>query len=350
MSHFIKEAIIALKIKRLNRLYPCGFILPYLKTLNSVTLSPFLLFFSIITSLMLAMQKHNIVDCHHHLWDLQQQNHPWLLNEPKDIWIGDYQALCVDFLISDFKHASTKANIVKSVHIQALTQDPIKETAWLQAQSDELSLPSGIVFYADLSATNIEHIIQQHMKYKNVRGIRQIINEHNNPKFNMCPQHGLMRNKQWLKGFSLLAQYQLSFDLQCYDYQLPQASLLATQFPHTQIILNHMGMPIKRDSKSLDRWRYYLSDFAKNSNTAIKLSGLAMLDHPMNEALSQQMIQDAIAIFGWQRVVFGSNFPVDRLFHDYDDWFDLVSNAIASLNQTQQQAIWQHNAERLYRI
>lgn len=296
------------------------------------------------------MPRQNIIDCHHHLWDLSQQNHPWLLNEPKDIWIGDYQALCVDFLVPDFKHATTKTNIVKSVHIQALTEDPIKETAWLQAQSDESSLPSGIVFYADLSANNIEQIIQQHMRYKNVRGIRQIINEHTDPKFNMCSQHGLMKNEQWLKGFSLLEQYQLSFDLQCYDYQLPQASLLAAQFPDTQIILNHMGMPIKRDSKSLDYWRHYLNNFAKNNNTAIKLSGLAMLDHPMDRDICQQMLRDAIEIFGWQRVLFASNFPVDRLFHHYDDWFLLVSGSISHLTTHQQQAIWIDNAERLYRI
>lgn len=296
------------------------------------------------------MQKYNIIDCHHHLWDLKQGNHPWLLDKPKEIWIGDYSDLCVDFLVHDFKAATVKTNIIKSVHIQALTQDPIQETAWLQQQSEQWGLPNGIVFYADLSANNIEDIISQHKAYQNVRGIRQIINEHPDPRFNMCPQPGLMNNKQWLKGFSLLEQYQLSFDLQCYDYQLPQACLVAAQYPNTHIILNHMGMPIKRDPESLDHWRNYLIEFASNSNTAIKLSGLAMLNHPMDREISQTMIQDAITIFGWQRVIFGSNFPVDSLFHHYDDWFNLVLDATAHLSDAQQHAIWQNNAERLYRI
>ncbi|WP_299001907.1 amidohydrolase family protein [uncultured Shewanella sp.] len=296
------------------------------------------------------MQKHDIIDCHHHLWDLKQDNHPWLLDKPKEIWIGDYSDLCVDFLVPDFKAATAKTNIIKSVHIQALTQDPLQETAWLQQQSEQWGLPNAIVFYADLSASNIENVIVQHKAYQNVRGIRQIINEHPDPRFNMCPQAGLMQNEQWLKGFSLLEQYQLSFDLQCYDYQLPQASLIAAQYPNTRIILNHMGMPIKRDPESLNHWRNYLTEFASHNNTAIKLSGLAMLNHPMDRAISQTMVQDAISIFGWQRVVFASNFPVDSLFHHYDDWFDLVLEATAHLSDLERQAIWQHNAEHLYRI
>ncbi|WP_298773938.1 amidohydrolase [uncultured Shewanella sp.] len=296
------------------------------------------------------MQKQDLIDCHHHLWDLKQDNHPWLLDKPKEIWIGDYSDLCVDFLVHDFKSTTSKTNIIKSVHIQSLTQSSIKETAWLQAQSDKWELPNGIVFYADLSANNIEEVISQHKAYSNVRGIRQIINEHPDPRFNMCPQPELMKDKKWLNGFSLLAQYQLSFDLQCYDYQLPQASLVAAQYPNTNIILNHMGMPINRDQQSLNKWRDYLTEFASKSNTAIKLSGLAMLNHPMDKTISQKMIQDVIAIFGWQRVLFGSNFPVDSLFHHYDDWFELVLAAISPLSDVQQHAIWQDNAERLYRI
>ena len=192
-----------------------------------------------------------IIDTHHHLWDLETNRYPWLV-EPIEHFTGDYSSICKTYLISDLINEPSKHELVKSVHVQAEfdhDDDPVKETAWLQSVSegsDSKGLPNAIIGYADLADPGVENVLERHSEYNNTRGVRHMLNFDEDPslRFN---QHGdLMSNQQWLSGYRLLAKYGLSFDLQVWPWQLAESAKLAKSIPEVPIILDHTGMPLRR--------------------------------------------------------------------------------------------------------
>ena len=113
--------------------------------------------------------------------------------------------------------------------------------------------------------------------HRNVRGIRQILNWHPDPKKTYTPRD-LLADPTWEQGFALLRKYGLSFDLQIYPGQMQAAAQLASRHPDTLIILNHTGMPVDRDAAGLQAWRAGMQALAQQPNVVAKISGLAMLD------------------------------------------------------------------------
>src|SRR5262245_37376855 len=120
-----------------------------------------------------------IIDSHMHLWDLSN-SYEWLRRPDPNFerLIGNYDALRRNFLVPDYEALTHGYRVVKSVHIQALgfANNPVAETAWLQAQADQYGFPHGIVAFANLSDANVETTLRQHCTFANVRGIRMPLN------------------------------------------------------------------------------------------------------------------------------------------------------------------------------
>src|SRR5262245_39802579 len=119
-----------------------------------------------------------IVDAHHHLWDLERNHYPWLEAElDPDAAIGDYSGLRRSYLIEDFAADSEPAGVVRTVHVQAEwdPDDPVGETRWLQAVADRHGLPHGIVAAARLEDSRVDDVLEAHVAYSNMRGIRQML-------------------------------------------------------------------------------------------------------------------------------------------------------------------------------
>src|SRR5258706_1452439 len=128
------------------------------------------------------MKTMQIIDAHHHLWDLSANHYPWLLDPHTPRLYGDHGPICKDYLISDFIHDIGDQPVVKSVHVQSDhdPRDPVRETRWLQSVAEDKRNPRGyphaIVAAADLSADNAASILERHCEYPNIRGIRQPLN------------------------------------------------------------------------------------------------------------------------------------------------------------------------------
>ncbi|MDA8885939.1 hypothetical protein N9H96_04130, partial [Porticoccaceae bacterium] len=122
------------------------------------------------------MNSHpfRFIDTHHHLWDLEACDYPWLMAKGEQRFFGDPSPIQKNYLVSDFLNESTQYRPEKSVHIQVGTSksDSLKETQWLQEQNP---LPNAIVAFCDLSADNYEQQIDAQKAYSKVKGIRQII-------------------------------------------------------------------------------------------------------------------------------------------------------------------------------
>ncbi|WP_438392140.1 amidohydrolase family protein [Caballeronia sp. DA-9] len=294
-----------------------------------------------------------VVDPHIHLWDLKTHHYPWLANPGKS-FVGDARELKHDYLINDFLSETGPVQVLKIVHVDANhdPDDPVEETRWLQeiADNEGRGMPDAIVAGADLSAKNADEILAAHAAFRNTRGIRQILNVHSNPLYNYVRRH-FMRDAQWRKNFGLLKHYSMSFDLQLYPSQMHEAASLAQEHHEIQFIVNHAGMCVDRDpAEGKAQWRDGMRALAACPNVAVKISGLAMFDHAWTVESFRPYVLETIDVFGCDRSMFASNFPVDRLFASYEALWNAYAFLVKDFSDTEKEALFTSNAERIYRI
>jgi predicted TIM-barrel fold metal-dependent hydrolase len=297
------------------------------------------------------MAKRKIVDAHHHLWDLGRgYNYPWLQDTPSgDGMLGSLAPIARDYLLQDYRADTANYDVVGSVHIEAVPADPFVETRWLQKITSSEELPSGIVARVELHKPDAEKVIAEHLGFPKVRGVRHIVNWHENPKYTFT-DHDFLTDDAWLKGFRLLGKYKLSFDLQLYPAQMSDAVELARHNPETLIVVNHTGMPIERDGAGLARWRDGMMRLGAEPNVVAKISGLGMVDWRWSEASIQPFVLGVIDRFGVDRVMFGSNFPVDKLYSSFDTLYGSFESIVASFSESEKDQLFRDNALRHYRL
>ncbi len=301
------------------------------------------------------MVNHPIVDAHMHLWDLDKVRYPWL-TPPLPLGItGDVSPIAKTYLLDDYLRdaggESGKIRVAKVVHVEAGANptDSLQETRWLQGIADTRGYPQALVAHAELNAPNVEALLAEHASHRNVRGIRQILNWHPDPKKTYTPRD-LLADPAWERGFALLRKYDLSFDLQIYPGQMPAAAQLAARYPDTPIILNHTGMPVDRDAAGLQAWRAGMQALAQQPNVVVKISGLAMLDWHWTTQSLQPFVHESLELFGPARCLFASNFPVDRLFGAFARQYSAYQSLTATLSACERSQVFATNAERIYRI
>ena len=114
----------------------------------------------------------------------------------------------------------------------------------------------GIVGFCDLKSDNADIALQEHCKYENMRGIRQLLNYHpDKPHYSEVDSDNYLTNQKWQEGLSLLAKYNLSFDLHCLPRQMAAAYEVVKKFPNLQFILDHCGLPYEKDDVSKKLWK-----------------------------------------------------------------------------------------------
>ena len=295
-----------------------------------------------------------VVDPHIHLWDMKTHHYPWLAN-PGVSFVGDARELKHDYLLADLLREAGEIEILKVVHVEANHDpaDPVEETRWLQGLANEAEsrgMPNGIVAGVDLSAPNAAQGLEGHAAFANTRGIRQILNVHENKLFDYIGRH-LMRDSVWRENFALLRRYDMSFDMQIYPSQMDEAVALAQAHADTQFIINHAGMFVDRSSVAGYRaWRDGMRKLAGCPNVTVKLSGFAMFDHQWTVESLRPYVLETIDTFGVERAMFASNFPVDRLFGSYEDLWQAYASIVADASVAEKDALFRRNAERVYRI
>jgi predicted TIM-barrel fold metal-dependent hydrolase len=295
-----------------------------------------------------------VVDPHIHLWNLERLYYPWLVR-PTRTFMGEYASLSTTHGVEQFLADAAGVEVLKVVHVDAGHDpaDPVAETRWLQSLADRPEspgLPQGIVAYADLSAPDVERTLRAHLESPNLRGIRQILNVHPDPLYDYVGRH-YMREPGWRRGFGVLATCGLSFDLQLYPTQMPEAAQLAREHPDTTLIVNHAGMFVDRSSVAGWRaWRDGMRALAACPNVAVKISGLGMIDHHWTVESLRPYALETIDAFGVDRCMFASNFPVDRLYGSYVSLWQAYAAIVAGASPAEHDALFRHNAERIYRI
>jgi predicted TIM-barrel fold metal-dependent hydrolase len=301
---------------------------------------------------MSSQHRIPFVDAHVHLWDLRRIRYPWLappfsIDGPN----GDVSPIAHNYSLEDYRTDAQSWNVVGMVHVDAGAHpnDAALETTWLEAMAENQGLPSGIVAFAPLDSPSVERLLALHALGRRVRGVRQILNWHVNPQLTYMPRD-LTLDPAWQRGFGLLARYGLSFDLQAYPNQFAALAELVRRHPQTPVIINHTGMAVDRDAEGIARWRNGLRSLAALPNVFIKISGVGFVFKPWSLAQVRDYVREAIEIFGPYRVMFGSNFPTDKLFGSFDRTFNAYSEIVADFSVDERRDMFGCNADRIYRL
>ncbi len=294
-----------------------------------------------------------VVDAHQHFCDLERNYYPWL-SDPEQIPFryGDYSAIRRTYMPPDYRSDSAGNRIVATVHVEAEwdRRTPVAETRWLETVAAEHGLPSAIVGHAEPDRDDIEEVLAGHAASPLVRGIRHKPAAVSRPDEAPRGAAGSMDDPTWRAGYALLERFGMSYDLQTPWWHLPAAADLAADFPGIQIIVNHTGLPYDRSPEGLAGWRRALQTVAAKPNVALKISGLGRPGLPWTVEANGPVICDAIAIFGVDRCMFASNYPVDRLAGPFSTIFDGFRAAVAHMTHEEQRMLFHDNAVRLYRL
>ena len=297
------------------------------------------------------MKDIPIIDAHHHFWDLSLKKNPWL-NPNKQIPFryGDYKSICKNFLTSDYFKVSKNQNIVKTIHMETEwdPNDPIGETEWLHKLYELTGFPNAVVAQAWFDRNDIENVLENQSKFSLTRSIRHKPKSTKNPNKKLDNIKGSLNDPVFRRGYSLLKKYKLHFDLQTPWWHLNDATQLAKDFPDTIIILNHTGLPSDRSFDGLNQWRMNLEEFSEQPNTAIKISGICVPGKKWTVKLNKEIILDVINIFGYERCMFASNFPVDSLCATFDEIYNGFKNITAGLPKNEIQCLFHDNAIKYY--
>lgn len=292
----------------------------------------------------------DIVDAHHHLWDLAQP-YPWLQEAAGQLQVhGDDTAIRRDYLLADYLADAAPLRLVASVHVDAGAADALEEARWVQGLADGAGFPQAIVAGAALHDDGVADHLAALAELPNVRGVRHNLNWHPDPKLTYTDRPDLIADPAWLRGFARLAAHGFSFDLQVYPDQLADGARLAAAHPGTQIILDHAGMPLGRDLDTIRAWRKGLDLLAEEPNTAVKISGLGMTDHRWTVGSLRPLVLEVIEAFGVDRAMFASNFPVDSLYSTFAALYGAFDTITADFTTGERAALFAGTARRVYRI
>lgn len=347
-----------------------------------------------------------IVDAHVHQWDPYHTPHPARLAvklfgkypkildqvvrlaKPKDLinTVGLTDYITAPYLPADYKQDLGHYKVSDLVHVEAnwhhqKGQGVVEETRFIESLSftaQELKL-GALVATADPRDSNFKKILKLHKQNSShFRGIRRMGAFHEDKGIHAWTDDPeLYRNKKFLKGFELLARYNLSFDAWVYSTQLKDVIDLARRFPETSIVLDHFGTPaglfgpvgnetgITKTAREniYFRWKDDIAELGSLPNVYTKMSGLFMpvLGHQyyQNRRLASKheifelvhpLITHVLQYFGPYRVMFASNFPMDKVNTSLVNIIDAFSDVVSAYNPNIVELVFNRNARQFYRI
>jgi predicted TIM-barrel fold metal-dependent hydrolase len=300
-----------------------------------------------------SLEAVSLIDAHHHLWDLKANYYPFLSDKPEPhFFLGDYGAIRRNYLPADYLGDSKGHNVLTTVHCEAEMDRnrQVAETEWLTEVNARHGFPGAIVAHAWFHTDNAEEILAAQAKFPLVRGIRSKPVTSLTPGTGVPGAPGTMQDEKWLRGFALLEKYSLSWDLRVPAWHLAEAAEVARQFPKVPIVLNHTGFPWDRSEEGLATWRRAMEAVARQPNVHVKVSEFGLKDAAWDYESNRRVVLETIEIFGIERCLFATNFPVAGLRIDYDTLVRSLSRMLADRSPADRDRFFWKNAASFYRL
>lgn len=278
-----------------------------------------------------------IVDTHLHIWDPDNIRYSWLDNVP---------FLNKAYLIDDYREACGPVKVEKMVFVQAEADFAFykEEADWVSSVAKKDPRIKGIVAWAPLekgAAAGDELAVLAENPL--MRGIRRIIQFEPDLEFCLKPD--------FIAGIKLLPQFKLSFDICINHLQMANTIRMVEQCPEVSFILDHIGKPDIKN-RQMEPWKTQLKTLSEFPNVRCKMSGLvteADMQNWTREDL-KPFIDQVIDCFGFDRTMFGGDWPVAYQATEYPRWVETLEWALTGASQSELRAIFRENAEEFYRV
>lgn len=293
------------------------------------------------------------VDSHFHIWNLETQNFPWLQQgEPVVRPYGSSAALRKSYTIDQYAHDAANSGINAAVYVNCGMADPIEEAMFVQSLVDEgiSQLPRAIVAYADLTSVDAPAALEKLAQIPNVRGVRYTIAWDADPDLAYINRPGMLEDANFLSSLKVMGELGLRLDCMTYATQMTDLARLAEKNPAVPFILNHVGLPLLQTERGLSDWRKGMQELASLPHLSVKISGIGMFDRQWINGTANGLINETIDIFGAERCMFGSNYPVERLASSFSDVFQAFEKAVQQRSQKEKDLLFGKSAMRIYDI
>ncbi|MCY2952573.1 MAG: amidohydrolase family protein [Planctomycetota bacterium] len=273
------------------------------------------------------------IDAHQHFWEYSPRQHVWMTEE--------MSALKRDYLPEDLQPLLTEAGFPGTIAVQA-RQLP-EETGWLLKLADQFEFIRGVVGWVDLRSSQVERELARYAQHAKFRGVRHVVHDEADDQFMLLPE--------FQRGIGQLRKFGLTYDLLLFPRHLRVAAELAAQFPSQAFVLDHIAKPAIRQ-RQVSPWEEDLRKLAGFPNVWCKLSGM------VTEANWKQWQSDdfrryldiVIEVFGTDRVMIGSDWPVCTLSGDYRSVMGIVIDYVQQYSPAVREGILGGNCARFYGI
>ncbi|WP_376984401.1 amidohydrolase family protein [Bosea sp. R86505] len=288
-----------------------------------------------------------IVDSHFHIW--HQADLPWLVGPMQPRIFGPYEPIRRDYPVAEYLADCRSCGVIEAVYVQAnwAPARHLDEVAFVSRASDESGFPIAIVAYADMLAEDVRPQLDALAQNPRVRGVRMQLHWHENPLYRFAGGADLCREPRLQANVDRLADYGFSFDLQVFAPQMAGAAELAFSCPNVTFVLQHAGMLENLSPDGIEQWRDGMRALAGQPNIVSKLSGLGTFLRRNDPAHVAFVATETLTLFGAERCLFGSNFPIEKLWTTYAD---LIGAHRAAVPPDASDHIFSHTARRVYRL
>lgn len=270
------------------------------------------------------------IDSHQHFWRVARGEYHWMS--------PDLAALYRDYGPDDLAPLIARHGIERTILVQAA--QTLAETRFLLAIADATPFVAGVVGWAEFTDPDAPATIAELAEHPLLVGLRPMVQD--------IPDDDWLVRPDLAPAFRALVEHDLVFDALVFPRHLSRLLVVADRHPDCTIVVDHGAKPAIRE-RSLDPWRADMAAIAARPNTWCKLSGLVTEAGPdwRTEDL-RAYVDHLLAVFGPERLLWGSDWPVANLAGGYDRWREATAALLATLPEADRAAVLGGNAERVY--
>jgi len=274
------------------------------------------------------------IDCHMHFWTLAMEPYYALWMSPDlKVLYGDYGPRDAQPLMA--------ANEVEGVVLVSAASS-IHETGYLLGIADTNSFVRGVVAWIDMLAPTAVADVLGWARFSKLKGIRPYLQD--------LPDDDWILRPELSPVVGAMIDADIAFDALIKPRHIVNIVKFVERHPKLRVIVDHMAKPAIRDG-AFEPWRRDMERFRDLKHVHCKISGILTEDGPeWTPSRLAPYIDAVIDIFGPDRLVFGSDWPVVNLVADYARWIEALGTCLGSLTRAAQQKVWAQNGERFYRL
>lgn len=293
-----------------------------------------------------------IYDAHIHFWDYQSGCWPWLEEElaGADRMIGNTAALKHDYFPRDFYEDSKKFEVENCTFVQAFgfPDNPLLELKWVSRLTAEARLSTKSISFIDLRA-DVENELDCHREVPGFCGVRNVLCYDEKANLKMIDNPNIFNDKHWLRGIRQLEEAECIFETQIFSGQLPALINLARRYPRLKIVLEHFAWPLEFSKHAFALWKMNIAKLGRLPNVYAKISAIGCVFKRLDKMLIEPYFNSFIDSFGLDKCLFGSNFPVDKVFFGYDQLVDFVDDELCyQFSEQEKNQLFYLTAKNLY--